>query len=79
MNIAEYWQTTNGLKAIYDAAAQELKETRGWESFSGDWWLSHVGINNDGSLTAVVTWGMGICKDQWVGISWENVINRLKK
>lgn len=34
MNITDYYQTKNGLKQLYDAAEQELKSMRKWESFS---------------------------------------------
>ena len=78
MTLLEYNTKKNSLKSIFLAAEQELKSFNNWKVInSDDWKLKHIGINNDGSLTAVVKWTTFI-QDQWVGLSWENIIKRIE-
>lgn len=78
MNIKDYIEQREGLVALYRATRSELESMDGWESFESSWGLRCVCVMNDGTLVAVVHYHR-TQEEQWVGVSWENVTERMKK
>lgn len=77
MTLSDISNKKDRLAKLYKAVEDRLKKREDWQAFRGNgWMLRFVAIQNDGSLTAIVRWGIGYPdKEQYIGVPWETAFD----